>query len=59
MRHLTGFIFSLVFHLCLLPISMIVMTPVILIGAAFSKEGTYLENVKNGYGTVYHHWDRA
>lgn len=45
-------------YLLLLPLAMMLATPIILIGAAFSREGNYVENVKSGYGTVWFHWKR-
>ena len=58
MEHLPGYLFRLVLYIAFLPVCMTIATTIILLGAAFSGEGPYLENVKNGYGTVYHHWDR-
>ena len=54
--HMKEFIASLLLRLILLPISVLLVTPYILLGAVFSKEGSYSANVKNGYRNVYHFW---
>jgi len=42
----------------LLPLSVLLASPVVLIGAAFT-ERPYLESVKDGYFSVYQFWQRA
>lgn len=56
---LTRAIVASVICVIILPALFLLATPVILIGAAFSREGSYQENVKNGYGTVWYHWKRG
>jgi hypothetical protein len=50
-------LFWLIFWLLLYPISWTLLTPVILIGAAFTRD-PYWESVKNGYRNVTEFWSR-
>ncbi|MEZ5327038.1 MAG: hypothetical protein R3F19_18465 [Verrucomicrobiales bacterium] len=52
-------LFRVALYIFLLPVSLVVMTPIILVGAFFSKEGSYRENLKNGYRSVYEFWTDA
>ncbi len=47
-----------VLWLLLLPISMLLATPIVLIGAFFTGR-PYAESVKDGYHSVYLFWDRV
>jgi hypothetical protein len=48
---LGSFVVRLLFYLILFPLSWLLLTPVILLGAAFTRD-PYLESVRNGYRNV-------
>ena len=51
MEGFLGAIFWVAFWFLFLPVSRLVMTPIILVGAIFANE-RYIEAVKNGYESV-------
>lgn len=50
-----GCLGGLLIYVLLLPLSLVVATPYILITAVWEKQG-YIQNVKNGYLRVYRFW---